>query len=104
MLGSAAGFVVEHLDGQEDALRAGRRPGEAGFGDVPPGRWGRLVRGDEEEPVPSEPGRWSAFYEGVVRSLRQGEPPPVDPIDALETLEVLEAARRSAGHDEVVTL
>jgi scyllo-inositol 2-dehydrogenase (NADP+) len=104
VLGSAAGFVVEHLDGQEDALRAGRRPDEVGFGDVPPARWGRLVRGDEEEPVRSEPGRWSAFYEGVVRSLRQGEPPPVDPGDALETLEVLEAARRSAGHDEVVTL
>jgi scyllo-inositol 2-dehydrogenase (NADP+) len=104
VLGSSAGFVVEHLDGQEDALRAGRRPDEAGFGEVSPARWGRLVRGDEEEPVPSEPGRWAAFYEAVVRSMRHGEPPPVDPRDALATLEVLEAARRSAEHDEVVVL
>lgn len=104
VLGSAAGYVVEHLDGQEDALRASRRPDEAGFGEVPPRRWGRLVRGDEEEPVRSEPGRWAAFYEAVVRSLRHGEPPPVDPREALATLEVLEAARRSAAYGEVVTL
>ena len=104
VLGSEAAFVVEHLDGQEDALRAGRRPDEAGFGEVPPGRWGRLVRGDEEEPVRSEPGRWAAFYGAVVRSLRHGEPPPVDPEDALETLEVLEAARRSAAEAVVVTM
>jgi scyllo-inositol 2-dehydrogenase (NADP+) len=104
VLGSSAGFVVEHLDGQEDALRAGRRPDEPGFGEVPPARWGRLVRGDEAEPVPSARGRWPAFYEGVLTSLRTGEPPPVDPRDALDTLEVLEAARRSAGHGEVVIL
>jgi predicted dehydrogenase len=85
-------------------LRAGRHPDEPGFGEVPPARWGRLVRGDEAEPVPSEPGRWPAFYEGVVTSLRTGEPPPVDPRDALDTLEILQAAQRSAVLGEVVTL
>lgn len=104
VLGSAAGYVVEHLDPQEDMLRAGRRPDEPGFGVVPPERWGRLVRGDAGEPVPSEPGRWSGFYEGVVRAVRDGGPPPVDPADALVTLEILEAARRSATENAVVTL
>jgi predicted dehydrogenase len=104
VLGSAGAYVVEHLDGQEEALRAGRRPGDAGFGAEPPERWGRLVHGDEQEPARSERGSWSAFYTGVVRALRDGEPPPVDPEDALVTLEVLEAARRSAVGAEVVTL
>jgi len=104
VLGGAAAYVVEHLDGQEDALRAGRRPDEAGFGETPPERWGRLVRGDEEEPVASERGRWSEFYEGVVRAVRHGTAPPVDPEDALATLEVLEAARRSAEEAGVVSL
>ncbi len=104
VLGSAAGYVVEQLDPQEDMLSAGGRPDEPGFGVVPPERWGRLVRGDAGEPVPSEPGRWSAFYEGVVRSVRDGDPPPVDPADALVTLEILEAARRSATENAVVTL
>ena len=97
VLGSAAGFVVEHLDGQEDALRAGHRPDEPNFGEEPPDRWGLLVHGDEKQPVPSERGRWRAFYEGMERALRLGEPPPVDPTDALGTLEVLDAARRSAA-------
>lgn len=102
--GSAGGFVVARLDGQEDALRAGRRPDEAGFGIEPPERWGRLVRGDEEEPVPSERGCWQAFYEGMVRTVGDGDPPPVDLEDALATLEVLEAARRSAAESVVVAL
>jgi predicted dehydrogenase len=104
VLGSAAGFIVEHLDGQEDALRAGHRPDEAGFGEVPPDRWGLLVHGDEKQSAPSERGSWRTFYEEVERALRLGEPPPVDPIDSLRTLEVLEAARRSSAQSVVVSL
>ena len=54
--------------------------------------------------MPSERGRWSDFYAGVVEALRDGAPPPVDPRDAVEPLEVLEAARRSAAEGAVVTL
>jgi len=104
VLGRSAAFVVEHLDGQEDELRAGRRPGRPGFGTVPPDRWGRLRRGDEGVPVPSEPGRWTAFYQAVVAALRDGAPPPVDPGDAVAGLEVLDAARRSAAQGIVVSL
>ncbi len=104
VLGSEAAYVVEHLDGQEEALRAGRRPDEAGFGAVPPGRWGRLVRGADEEPVRSTPGDWAAFYQGVLRALRDGAAPPVDPADAVVTLEVLDAARRSALEASVIAL
>ena len=78
VLGTAAGYVAPYLDGQEDALRAGRRPDEAGFGEEPAERWGRLVRGDDQEPVPSARGCWAAFYDGVVRALREGVAPPVD--------------------------
>ena len=104
VLGTAAGYVAPALDGQEDALRAGRRPDQAGFGDESPEHWGRFVRGDEEEPVPSTPGRWAEFYEEVVRALRDGGAPPVDPDDAVAVLEVLDAVRRSATDGEVVAL
>ena len=60
VLGSRAAFVVDALDGQEDALRAGLRPGESSeWGAEPASRWGRLVRGEESEPVRPEraPGR-----------------------------------------------
>jgi len=96
VLGSQAAYVVQHLDGQEDALRAGLQPDAAGFGAEAPDRWGRLSRGDAGEPVQSEPGRWLTFYEGVERALRTGAPPPVLAEDALAALQVLDAARRSA--------
>jgi scyllo-inositol 2-dehydrogenase (NADP+) len=103
VLGDRAAFVVEHLDGQEDALRAGRRPDESGFADDPPDRWGRLVRGDAGEPVPTIPGRWMDFYAGVLRSLRDGAPPPVDVEDAVRGLEIIDAARDSARQGAVAT-
>ena len=64
-------------------------------------RWGRLVKGEESEPVPSEPGAWPAFYTELERALREGGPPPVDPADAVATLEVIDAARRSAAERQI---
>jgi len=105
VLGARAAFVVEGLDGQEDALRAGKRPdGEGPWGVEPRSRWGRLVRGDDGEPVPSEPGAWPRFYAALERALRKGDPPPVDPRDAVTTLRVIEAAWKSADSREVVEL
>jgi scyllo-inositol 2-dehydrogenase (NADP+) len=105
VLGTRGAYVVEGLDGQEDALRAGRRPDDSDtWGIEPESSWGRLVRGDESEPVPSERGAWPTFYVSLERSLREGGPPPVDPRDAVATLEVLEAARRSADEREVITV
>jgi scyllo-inositol 2-dehydrogenase (NADP+) len=94
VLGTEAAYVVAGLDGQEDALRAGLRPGrDVDWGVEPRSRWGELVRGDEREPVPSEPGAWPEFYEGLTRALREGAAPSVDPEDAVAVLEVIEAAR-----------
>jgi scyllo-inositol 2-dehydrogenase (NADP+) len=101
VLGDRAAFVVEHLDGQEDALRAGRRPDEDGFDIDLPDRWGRLLRGDAGEPVPAIPGRWAEFYAGVLRMLRAGAPPPVDAEDAVRGLEIIDAARDSARQGAV---
>ena len=96
VLGSEAAFVVEAVDGQEDALAAGRLPGDGEpWGVEPPERHGKLVRGDRAERVPSEPGAWPRFYELLGAALDGEGPVPVDPWDAVATLEVLERARRS---------
>ncbi len=104
LLGTHGAYVVRDLDGQEDALRAGARPADAKWGVEPPERWGELARGAERTPVPSEPGNWPAFFEGVVAALRDGAPPPVDPRDAVAVLEVLAAARRSSEEGVVISL
>jgi predicted dehydrogenase len=104
VLGSRSAYVVDGVDSQEDALQAGARPGAGEWGVEPPERWGRLVRGDAAQAVPSEPGDWPAFYAGLERALRIGGPPPVDPADAVAGLEVLDAARRSAASGAVIDL
>jgi predicted dehydrogenase len=93
VLGDEAAYVKHGLDVQEAALRDGRRPGEPGWGEEPESAWGKVGAGEEWRPVPTEPGAYQRFYEGVERALREGAPPPVDPGDALATLEILDAAR-----------
>jgi scyllo-inositol 2-dehydrogenase (NADP+) len=93
VLGSRAAFVVDELDGQEDALRAGLRPATAvDWGAEPESRWGRLARGEASEPVQSEHGAWPRFYERVGRALNGDGPMPVDPQDAVMVLEIIERA------------
>jgi predicted dehydrogenase len=106
VLGDRAAYVVTDVDGQEDALRAGARPGEGGgdWGAEPEERWGRLISEQGSEPIPSEPGAWPRFYAGLERALRQGSPPPVDPWDAVAGLGILDAARRSASTGTIVSL
>jgi scyllo-inositol 2-dehydrogenase (NADP+) len=82
-------------DPQEDELRAGRRPGEPGFGVAPPG--GAVLTGDEGRttPFPTEPGDWAWFYAAVRRAVEDGGPPPVDPAGARDAVALVEAAIRS---------
>jgi len=103
VLGSRAAYVKHHLDVQEAALRAGARPGAAGWGEEPPERWGRLGAGEEWRPVPTARGDYPAYYAAVAKSLRDGAPPPVDPGDAVSVLQIIEAARRSSAERSVVT-
>ena len=92
--GSRGAFVVEGLDGQEDALREGRRPSDGAWGEAREAEWGRLVRGDESTPVPSERGAWPEFYRRFEAALRGEAELPVDPHDAIEVAKVLERAGR----------
>ena len=104
LLGLAGAYVKDGLDGQEEALRTGRRPGEPDWGREPPERWGRLARDGETTQIETEPGAYERFYAGVERWLREGAPPPVDPADAVVGLEILEAAFASAESAEVLAL
>jgi len=104
VLGTRAAYVKWGLDVQEEALRGGARPDRTGWGEELAERWGTLGAGDDTRPVPTEPGAYQRFYEGVVLALRHGAPPPVDPDDAIAGLEVIEAARASAADGRMVTV
>jgi scyllo-inositol 2-dehydrogenase (NADP+) len=103
--GDRAAYVVTDVDGQEQALVSGARPGDAGeWGVEPREKWGHLISERGSEPIASERGDWPRFYSRLERALREGAPPPVDPRDAVAGLEILDAARRSAAGGTVVSL
>lgn len=103
--GVAGEYVKEDLDAQEAQLLAGMRPSELGFGDEPEPRWGRLFRLDgSTSTVPTERGRYGAFYELMRDAVRGRGPVPVDPTDALSALRIIEAAERAAATGTAQTL
>jgi scyllo-inositol 2-dehydrogenase (NADP+) len=107
-LGEAATFLSYGLDPQEVALRDGASPRDPGFGLRDPGLEATLHDGSGAEPqrLTMEPGRWVAFYEGVVAAIRGGGTvaPPVTASEAVGVLELLDAARDSAARGTVVVL
>jgi predicted dehydrogenase len=95
--GVRGGFAVDGLDPQEPQLEQGMRPGDAGYGEAPPG----LLNG---QPFELERGRYEDYYAGVRDWARGETAAPVDPADSVRVLEILEAARRSADAHQVVRL
>ena len=104
LTGTAGTYESFGLDPQEEALRTGGRPGDPGWGRVPPASWGRLHDGDSAREVPTEPGDYPAYYAGVARALREGGPPPVAALEAVQVLRVIDAARASDHLGGPVTL
>jgi predicted dehydrogenase len=79
VLGSRAAYVKWGLDVQEDALRAGTRPGDPGFGEEPPEAWGLLGTEEDAQPVQTAPGRYVEFYERMERAIRAAASPAAEP-------------------------
>jgi predicted dehydrogenase len=104
VLGDRGAYVKHGLDVQEEALRAGRRPTEPGWGREPREHWGWLGVDGELRQVETEPGAYQSFYAELVGALRGGGPPPVDPDDAVAVLRILDAARQSAASGATVRL
>lgn len=94
VLGDRAGYVVHGLDVQEEQLRAGLTPLDAGYGVTPPEAYGALGTPGDTRRVPTEPGRYQDFYPAVAAALRGEGPPPVTLDDAVTGLEVIETALR----------
>lgn len=97
--GERGSFVKQGLDTQEDALRAGQRPGGASWGLDPED--GRLTRIDQDGhaavvAVASERGDYRHCYAQWRDAMAGTAPPPVTVPQALQLIELLELAVRSA--------
>lgn len=101
--GDRGAYVKFGVDPQEDMLKRGLRPGDAAWGEDAREQWGTISEGERPSPVPTERGAYESFYAAVVRTLREGAPPPVDARDAIAGLEIVEAAYQSAAERRVVS-
>jgi predicted dehydrogenase len=90
--GTRASYLKHGLDPQEDALRRGGIPGQAGWGIDPlPGmlRTG-TAEGVQAETVQGIPGDYVRYYAAIRDAILQGGPAPVTPQQALEVMAMLE--------------
>ncbi len=104
LYGTREAYITLGLDPQEEMLKRGRRPGDAGWGEEAPDCWGTIGTGGSTSPVPSQAGAYERFYFGVAEALRADGAPPVEAADAIAGLEIIEAAYRSAAERVVVSL
>lgn len=94
--GVAGSFVSEQLDAQEDQLKAGLHPGDAGFGKNPPARLRTFLDGREtEEVVPTHDGDYAGFYRALADTLLDGQPFPVSAQDAVDVMTIIDLAIQS---------
>ena len=104
VLGTSGSYTKLGMDVQEIALREGRRPDEAGWGDDPPERWGTFHDGTSPRRVRTEPGAYHEFYAEVESAIRAGGVAPVPIEDAIAGVAIIEAARASSAESRVVAI
>ena len=102
--GAGGTFEKYGLDPQEDALKAGSRPGGADWGRDRPENYGTLTTAASARRIETLPGAYQDYYAGLAACLLDGAPNPVPAEDARRALAVLEAARVSAAERRTVAL
>jgi scyllo-inositol 2-dehydrogenase (NADP+) len=103
--GDGGSFLKYCLDGQEDALKQGLRPGEQQWGADQPEYYGELTpAGGTTRKVETLRGGYEKYYEFLAACLLTGTPPPVDAHDSRNGLLVIEAAQRSAAERRTIAI
>jgi predicted dehydrogenase len=109
--GTEGTYMKLHLDVQEDQLKAGMKPGDAGFGVEPENHSGLFTVLVDGKPVKSilkniEPETYGALYGEFAKAILQNEEAlvPVKAAEARDVLRIVEAARESAKSGRTVQL
>ena len=99
--GTAGNFRKFGLDPQEAALSQITRIDTPEWGLEDRSQWGTLTRAEAgeivTEPVPTAPGNYRRFYEGVRDCLLHQAPPPVPAVEAWQVARLIEWAHASSS-------
>lgn len=104
--GQGGSYVSSGTDVQAQAIFGGKRPADdrAAWGSEREELWGTLRTAGGAERIPSEQGRYHAYYEAFAAAVHDGGPPPVTAQEAIATLAVLDAGCISAAENRMVAL
>ncbi|NMM27233.1 MAG: oxidoreductase [Glaciimonas sp.] len=104
--GSKGSFIKYGIDPQEDALKQGRCPGDAGWGKEDVHYHGRITHGDNglhiSGKLESLPGSYQSYYAGINNAIRGNGPVPVSAAEALQVIKVIECAMLSSKEGRVI--
>lgn len=98
--GTKGSYVKHGVDPQEDALRAGQRPGADDWGvDPQPGelKVAAFENWFADHTVPNRRGNYADYYAAIRDAIHGTGPNPVPPEQAIELMELLDQGRRSAA-------
>lgn len=96
--GTKGSFVKWGLDPQEDALRAGGKFSDPGFGEEPEAAWGELhVAGQPVRKIKTATGDYRGIYSNVRDAILGKAPLNVTPEQVWRTTRLIELARKSSG-------
>lgn len=95
--GDKGSFVKYGMDPQEDALKAGQRPSDHGWGVDDPANHGDFVPVEGmKSRIETLAGGYENYYELVAEAMLKHGPNPVDPSGSRDGLVIIEAAMRSS--------
>ncbi|QKE72263.1 oxidoreductase [Arthrobacter citreus] len=106
--GTKGSFIKYGMDGQEAALKEGKKPTEESWGADEPQFFGKLftVDGDKEmeETIVTLPGSYTTYYKKVAKSILEGKKAPVTGEEGLNVIKIIEAALKSSEEKKVIYL
>ncbi|MCA0991174.1 oxidoreductase [Pseudalkalibacillus hwajinpoensis] len=100
--GIKGSFLKWGIDPQEEALIAGRVPGDAGWGEEAPEQFGVLTNEEGNHVVKSLPGSYQTYYAEVYQALIEDSAPTVTAEEALNVMKVIELAFKSSEEKKVM--
>ncbi|MFB9757991.1 oxidoreductase [Ectobacillus funiculus] len=104
--GSKGSFIKYGIDGQEDALKAGKIPTADDWGEDNPECYGTLILHEDEQEVVTKvktlPGSYTSYYKQVFEHIRYGQPCPVRAEEGLQTIQMIHAALKSSAEKQAV--
>jgi scyllo-inositol 2-dehydrogenase (NADP+) len=104
--GSKGSFMKYGLDGQEAALREGKKPIDNSWGADDPQFYGQLVTIDgekeEHETIQTLHGSYVTYYKEIAESIFEGKTAPVTAHEGLSVIKIIDAALKSSEEKKAI--